>query len=304
MDVFEAVEQPELWKKLRIAVVGGDDREQEIARLAATTGAGVTAFGFPWPEAGIEGVTPAASAAEAMQRADIALMPIPGIATDGSLFATETIIPDAGLLSVMVPGAHIILGQADANLRSAAAATGITLHEYESDQELMLLRAPAIVEAALRLIIENTRITIHKSRICVVGQGNIGGVLTRSLIGLGAEVTVAARNPVQRAQAYTLGAEAVTIDGLAERAPDFPMLLSTVPARVVTAAVIERLPADALIMDLSAPPGGVDLDYARRSGRTAIWARALGRRAPITVGASQWSGILRIINAILAGGRA
>ena len=39
-----------------IAVVGGDERECEIARLAATTGARVRAYGFPWPEAGITGV--------------------------------------------------------------------------------------------------------------------------------------------------------------------------------------------------------------------------------------------------------
>ena len=185
---------------------------KEIARLAGTTGARITAFGFPWPERGIDNVIKKATAGDALAGADIALMPIPGIATDGSLFATETIIPDADLLSAMAPGAHIILGQADANLSAAAAAAGVTLHEYESDQELMLLRAPAIVEAAIRIIIENTRVTIHKTRICVVGQGNIGGVLTRSLIALGAEVTVAARNPVQRAQAYTLGAEAIDIE--------------------------------------------------------------------------------------------
>jgi len=51
---------------------------------------------------------------------------------------------------------------------------------------------------------------------------------------------------------------------------------------------------------MTAPPGGCDLNHATRTGRKAIWARALGRRAPITVGASQWLGIARIIEGILA----
>src|SRR5690606_20615240 len=70
-----------------IAVVGGDEREREIARLAATTGAEVRAYGFPWPEGGIAGVILSDSAAQALAGADYALFPIPGIATDGTLFA-------------------------------------------------------------------------------------------------------------------------------------------------------------------------------------------------------------------------
>ena len=291
----------EKWKALKIALLGGDDREQEIARLAATTGATVTAYGFPWPEAGVEGATLARTAEECLQDAGFCLMPIPGIAMDGSIFATEKIIPREDLLSGMAQGAHIILGKADKGLIKAAGNLGICIHEYEHDQELMMLRAPAIVEAALKIIIENTAVTIHNSNICVVGQGNIGAVLTRTLVALGARVTVAARNPVQRASAYTLGAKALPIEQLIEAAPGFDMIMSTVPAPVVTKNIIDQLPAAALVMDLSAPPGSTDLDYAESTGRKAIWARALGRRAPITVGKSQWLGISRIINGLLEG---
>ncbi|MYH69688.1 MAG: serine carboxypeptidase [Proteobacteria bacterium] len=289
------------WKSLKIAILGGDDREQEIARLAAATGATVTAYGFPWPKAGIPGVVLAQTAGECLQDADFCLMPIPGIAMDGSIFANEKIIPREDILSVMADGARLILGKADEGLAHAADKLGIGIHEYEHDQELMLLRAPAIVEAALRIIIENTAITIHNSNICVVGQGNIGSVLTRSLVALGAHVTVAARNPVQRAAAYTLGAEGLPLDRLADAAPGFDMIMSTVPAPIVTRQIIDELPATALVMDLSAPPGGVDLAYAESAGRKAIWARALGRRAPITVGGSQWTGIRKIIDRLLGG---
>jgi dipicolinate synthase subunit A len=287
------------WRQLVIAVLGGDEREQEICRRAAATGAQVRAVGFPWPEGGVKGVRAARDAAEAIAGAHVVLMPVPGIAADGSLFATAHIVPDETLLRGMAAGGHIILGRADAGLRHAAAALGIRLHEYEGDQQLMLQRAPAIAEGVIRILIENTAITLHGARICVVGQGNIGSVLTRTLIALGAVVTVAARNPLQRASAAAMGSHAINLEQLSAAASSFDIVVSTASAPIVNAALIDRMAPAALLVDLAAPPGSCDLEYARTSGRRAIWARALGRRAPITVGASQWGGIARIIEGIL-----
>jgi dipicolinate synthase subunit A len=286
------------WGSLRIAVVAGDEREREIARLAAATGARVRAFGFPWPEGGIAGVARAGSAAEALEDADYALFPIPGIAADGSLFAPEhpePIVPTAALLAGMASGATIVLGAADQRLRRAATEHGIALEEYEHDRELMLLRAPAIVEGALRIAVERTDVTIHAAEVVVVGYGTIGALLASTLRALGADVTVAARNPVQRAAAYAIGARPLPLPELPEQAHRFAMLFSAVPAPVVGRDVLERLPVGALVMDLAAPPGGVDVELARGLGHRAVWARGLGRRAPVTVGASQWSGIRRRI---------
>ena len=288
------------WSELQIAIVGGDERECEIARLAAETGATVRAYGFPFLDGGIPGVTHAASASEAMRDAGYALFPIPGLAADGALYAPaagETIVPDEELLRLLADGAHIILGTADDRLRAAAVATGVELHEYESDTELMLLRAPAIVEGALASAIENTDVTIHGNEVGVVGQGNIGSLLARALAALGACVHVFARNPVQRAAAYAAGATPHALEELLEMAPRLALLYSTVPALVVQRDVLERMVPGSVVIDLAAPPGGVDLDAARELGLKAIWARGLGRRAPVTVGASQWRGIRRRIEA-------
>ncbi|WP_026556138.1 dipicolinate synthase subunit DpsA [Arthrobacter sp. 35W] len=282
----------------KIAVVGGDEREQEIARLAATTGAAVSAYGFPWPEGGIAGVEPASSAKEALNGADYALFPIPGQALDGTLFAPEspeTITPDEALLSVMADGSTIILGWPNEQLKAAAEVHGIGFSEYEHDVELMLLRAPAIVEGALGQIIANTDVTIHNSDVLVVGHGNIGRILARTLVVLGARVHLAARNPVQRADALAAGCIPHPLEDIRGIAPTVSMLFSTVPTSVVDAGTLALLPPKSLVMDLSAPPGGIDLAAAEKLGHTAVWARGLGRRAPITVGASQWSGIAQRI---------
>src|SRR5579859_7327902 len=290
------------WSKLTIGMLGGDKREQEIARLAAATGAAVRAHGFPWPDGGIAGVDHLDDPAAVLKGARFALFPIPGISPNGALFAPAApapIIPTHAMLAGMTHPAHIILGWADKNLKTHADALGIKIHEYEWDRGLMLRRTPAIIEGLLRIVIENTAITIHDANVCVVGQGTIGAVLARYMVMLGAHTHVAARNPEQRAAAFVAGATPHELTELPALAPQLDMVFSTVPSRVVGADVLERLPKSALLVDLAAPPGGIDFDAAKRLGLRAIWGRGLGSRAPITVGASQWSGIRARIEEIV-----
>lgn len=292
----------ENWSSLVIAVIGGDEREREIARLAARTGAEVRAFGFPWPDGGIENVTLSGSAEEAMQGAGVALFPIPGLDAKGRLFAPESSVPiepTPELLGRMSAGAHIVLGFSTPALDAAAAEAGVQLHEYEHDRELMLLRAPAICEGAIQLAIQHTDVTIHASRVGVIGQGTIGSLMTRFLIALGARVTVFARNPEQRAAAYAAGADSLPLTELVDQAAAMQMLFSTVPASVVDDEVLARFAPGSLILDLAAPPGGVDFAAVEAHGLVGVWARGMGRRAPVTVGASQWVGIEREIRSAL-----
>lgn len=290
------------WPRLVIGMLGGDKREQEIARLAAATGAQVRAHGFPWPEQGIPGVRHLKDPAEVLKGARFALFPIPGIAASGALFAPAApapIIPDHAMLAGMAPRAHIILGWADGSLKAHAAALSIALHEYEWDRGLMLQRTPAIIEGLLKIVIEHTAITIHNAHACVVGQGTIGTVLARYLVALGAHTHVAARNAEQRAAAFVAGATPHLLSDLPALAPHLDLVFSTVPSRVVGDDVLSALRKTALIVDLAAPPGGVDFEAAKRLGLNAIWGRGLGSRAPVTVGASQWGGIRARIEAIV-----
>jgi dipicolinate synthase subunit A len=291
------------WSKRVIGMLGGDKREQEIARLAAATGAEVRAHGFPWPEGGIAGVRHLDDPSAVLAGAQFALFPIPGIAASGALFAPAApapIIPMREMLAGMAAPAHIILGWADKNLKAHADALGVAIHEYEWDRALMLRRTPAIIEGLLKIVIESTAITIHGATVCVVGQGTIGAVLARYLVALGASTHVVARNPEQRAAAFVAGATPHTLDELPALAHRLDMLFSTVPSRIVDADILERLPKSALLVDLAAPPGGIDFEAAQKLGLKAIWGRGLGSRAPVTVGASQWSGIRARIEAILA----
>lgn len=291
------------WSSLIVAVVGGDEREQEIARLAAETGATVRAHGFPWPDEGIQDVNLVDDAGAAMSDANYILFPIPLGYDEDHLYAPHAAQPidvDDALFAAVAPGAHAFLGRSNETLNRFADAAGVTIHEYDPDRELMLLRGPAIVEGAIRLAIENTAITIHGASVVVVGYGNIGSLLVRTLLALRAHVYVAARNPIQRAGAYTDGATPITLEELPDVAERVSMIFNTVPAALVDGKVLERLPKGSLVLDVAPPPLHADLELAEQMGHRAVWARGLGNRAPVTVGRSQWMGLRRWIEEIEA----
>jgi dipicolinate synthase subunit A len=293
------------WSRVTVAIVGGDEREREIARLAAGTGARVRGYGFPWPAEGIDGVRLTETVEEAMQSAGYALLPIPR-GVDGNLYAPEAAAPipiGRNLFATLREGAHVFCGRVTEPLADAASGLPITLHEYDPDRELMLLRAPAVVEGVLATAIERTDVTIHGAKVAVVGHGNIGSLLARRLRILGAEVHVIARNPIQRASALADGMRAAPLEDLPRLAPELSMIFSTVPAHVVDGTVLRKLPAGCLVLDIVPPPHRSDLETAAELGHRAVWARGLGRCAPVTVGRSQWSGIHRWIEGIETGSR-
>jgi dipicolinate synthase subunit A len=200
----------------------------------------------------------------------------------------------------MRSSAHIILGWADPHLKRRCEALGIILHESEWDVELMLLRGSAIIEGMLKVIIENTEFTIHRAKVCLVGQGTIGSLATSRLYSLGARVHVIARNPIQRAAAYAAGAEAHGLEDIGAVLKETDILISSVPSQVIGETELAVVPKHALLVDLAAPPGGIDRDAAAKFGLRFVWARGLGSRAPITVGRSQWGGIRRRIEEIVS----
>lgn len=288
------------WGNLRIAVVGGDERDPEIARLAAETGAIVKAYGIPWPEGDLPNVERVDSPYEAVESADFIFLPIP-LGIGRNLYAphvSEPIVVDEAFFSWAASGAYAFCGRATPDIRAAAEAAGVRVHDYDPDRELMLLRGPAIVEGVLQQTIEATDVTINGAEVVVVGFGNIGQLLARTLRKLGGRVHVAARSPIQRAGAYADGLLPLTLEELPELAASLDMVFSTVPAQVVNRAFLERLPKGSLVLDIAPPPDHADLDLAAELGHRAVWARGLGTRAPITVGGSQWTGLRRYITEI------
>lgn len=145
--------------------------------------------------------------------------------------------------------------------------------------------APPTAEGAIQLALENLPITLHASRVLVIGYGRIGKILADRLRGLGAFVSVAARRYEQLAWAEVDGHAAQRLGDIAGWLCGYDLVLNTVPARVLTAELLADLKSGCLVIDVASKPGGVDLEAARRLGVPVIWALSLpGKVAPVTAG--------------------
>ena len=66
--------------------------------------------------------------------------------------------------------------------------------KWRRSPEIAILNSVPTAEGAIQVAMENTEITIHNSRCLVMGFGRCGTTLARSLLALGARVTVCSRS--------------------------------------------------------------------------------------------------------------
>lgn len=153
-------------------------------------------------------------------------------------------------------------------------------------------------EGAIALAMELLPITMFDSDAVVTGFGRVARRLCMALDALGVRVAVAARKTADLAEAKSMGYLPLDINTLeSQDLSTFEVVYNTVPTLIVTPKVIERLQRDCVIIDLASLPGGVDFEYAKSVGVTAVQALSLpGKVAPKTAASIILETILRMIS--------
>ena len=285
-------------KGMHVALVGGDEREVEILRLMLLEGMDVKAIGLPEQAAVILGRRQERTMADALAGVESIVMPIPAPGTDGAVFAPSwpnKLYLTAEDLTLAAEKLVVVTGQFSQDQKELLESRGALLFEYEGDDELMIDRSRAIAEGLLKVLIENTDVTLHRTNVFLLGFGRVSITICRELLAVGANLTVVARNKVQLARAYEMGASVLHLRDLPDHIGNARVIVNGIPARVLDDSLIPKTAPDVLLVDLVVPPGGIDGQAAARHGRKYVWARGLGARAPVTVGRSQWKGIRNLL---------
>ena len=128
-----------------------------------------------------------------------------------------------------------------------------------------------------------TERTLLGSRVLILGGGRISRALLPRLRALGAEVTVYARAPEQRALAEISGCR--SLDRLPEAPAGYHILFNTIPAPVLSGAA-----EGALNIELASAPGGF------RDPSGVVIARGLpGKTAPLSAAEALLSSVQVIL---------
>ena len=283
--------------KPKIAVAGGDPRMLAAANELRNDGFGVSVFGTQ--ESGFApGVPRARSLEEAAGGADAVVLGIP-FSRDGkwiNMHGAECAATLESLYEIMAPRGLLLGGVITPEAVASAARYGVRFIDYYASGEVAVLNAGPTAEGAIAVAMSELPVTVWRSKTAVVGGGSIARALVPRLIALGAEVTVFARDPAQRAFFASCGADADGIGDL-DRADGLGVIFNTVPAVIFDGNRL-RCVGNAVIIDLASAPGGVDTDAAREIGVRVIRASNLpGKVAPVTAGHIIKDSVVKLLRA-------
>ncbi|MEL1133988.1 dipicolinate synthase subunit DpsA [Desulfitobacterium sp. THU1] len=272
---------------IRVAVIGGDDREIYMIPELQKLGAYIVGVGFE-KAAPLEGVTLLSSPIEAVAKADVLLFPMYGTDERGGVkakYSDSPIVLNKEFLKEVPPHVTLFIGWARPALKSAAELLGIQVVETANLDQLAILNSIPSAEGAIQMAMEASPLTIHGSECFVLGLGRCGWTLARTLKGMGAHVTGVARKPADLARAIEMGLEAVHFSDLEDRVGKADMIFNTAPHLILDKALLEQLNKEAVIIDIASIPGGTDFEYAKVLGIKALLAPGLpGKVAPKAAG--------------------
>lgn len=272
-------------KDIRVAMLGGDRRELELARGLIALGASVQLTGLPE----VAGARLNDDAGAAVEWAHVVIMPMSGPDGQGRvptpLGGGTEIRLDETLLRRVGASRPLFIGVLPPPLLGAATEHGVRVVEWTAFDEIAIANSIPTAEGAVQLALEKLPVTIHGSQALVVGFGRCGVTLARLLHGMGSDVAVVARGAADRARVREMGMKPYTFGELGDAVAGRDVVFNTVPTVVITAAVLERTRDDVLIIDIASHPAGTNFEAAKRLRRRAKHVLGIpGKTAPLTAG--------------------
>lgn len=261
--------------RVKYAVVGGDMRAALLCAMLAREGARVYSFALEKAE-----MSPQVIKAGCMQgcvyAADCVILPVP--TERGGLLVTpmsDSVIRMSELISALWPGQVIIGGHLSDASCAQAQREGLCIEDMLLRPDYVMGNAALTAEGAVMRLMEEGALSLMGRAILICGWGRIGRLLAQKLGALGARVTIAARGRDDRAQARAMGFSVLDYSALETELPAFSCIVNTVPARVLTDAMLCMAAEGAIIMELASPPGGFDRVLAENIGLHVVSAPGL-----------------------------
>jgi dipicolinate synthase subunit A len=273
---------------MQIAVLGGDARQLEIIRKLTELDAKISLIGFEQLDHAFTGALKEKIDEVEFNSVDAIILPVPGTNLEGeieTIFSNERIVLTEEILLATPSHCKVYSGITNKYLNEITSSANRNLIQLFERDDVAIYNSIPTVEGTIMMAIQHTDFTIHGSNLIVLGLGRVGMSVARTFNHLGARVKVGARKSEHLARITEMGLVPFHLDELEKEVKDCDMCINTIPAQVVTAGVIAKMPAHTLIIDLASKPGGTDFRYAEKRGVKALLAPGLpGIVAPKSAG--------------------
>ena len=185
------------------------------------------------------------------------LLDVPSFSADGNLRGggdVEKLLKELPK-DVMVCGGNL----------AHPALDGYETVDFLKDEVYLCQNAYITAECALDVALPYLSRTIRNCPVLIIGWGRIGKCLGQLLKAMGADVTIAARNPAHRAMLHALGYAAIDPESLPDSLGRFRLLYNTVPHPVLNREQTALCREDCVKIELASRDGiaGDDIIPAR-----------------------------------------
>lgn len=272
---------------IKLAVVGGDQRQIVLVEELLNLGAEIKVLGLPNRKE-LVGCKICNDLLSTIENVHTIILPMPGTDNDGNIISalsSEKIRLTEAIFQQIPNHVPIFLGVAKPFLKEWARFYRKKLIEIADVDEIAILNSIPTAEGALRMAMEELAITIHSSNSMVIGFGRCGKTLARTLNALGAKTTVFARKPADLARIKEMGLVAATYEEMPAIIEKADVIFNSVPTQILDEKILKHVKKETVIIDIASAPGGTDFSIAQQLGIKAKLAPSLpGKYTPKTAG--------------------
>lgn len=237
----------------KILIVGGDKRNVYLINMLYEKGCNVSGIYIDASQHNKD----AQCAHEILSSADTIILPLPCTRDGKHLNAPlcDEKINLESIYSYLSPNAVVFGGMLDIE---EFEKRGISAHDYAIRTDFAALNAVPTAEGAIEAAMKLMSTTIFGSKCLVSGFGKCGKILCNTLKGLGASVTVAARNPRDLSMAEAFGYNVTSIAKMHTIVGNFDIIFNTVSHPIFGEAELKKIKPHTPFIDIASLPGGID----------------------------------------------
>lgn len=148
----------------------------------------------------------------------------------------------------------IIAGPFKNEIIDLAKKSNIELVDIMKNEELTILNVIPTAEGAIQVAMEESLETLHGSNVLILGFGRIGKVLSKMLLGIGANVYCEARKKEDLAFIEAYGYNKIDLKDLNKHLHEFKFIFNTIPYLILDKERLDLINKDAIIIDLASSP--------------------------------------------------
>jgi dipicolinate synthase subunit A len=271
----------------KIALLGGDEREQTLLSCLQETSAQLQVVGQPSNNLASQ-VEVIDSLSAIDTGVDAVIAPMTGVDDNHKLkntFSDQQLYLTEEFFSQLEPNTKFFIGFATEEIKEWISKYDLQLVELATLDELAILNAIPTAEGAINVAISNSKQTLHNNNSFVLGLGRVGLTIARMLDGMGSNTFGVARKAKDLARATEMGLEAVDFKNLKQEISRADFIFNTVPVLILGEEILKEAKSDVTIIDVASAPGGTDFEMAEEFGINAYLALGLpGKVAPESAG--------------------